>query len=254
MEYQIDNADHIIDYWLPAFEAISLKQFENFWELLGFPFKPTHELRGITKDFALLVFAYLGVDIPASPSVAMQFSTDEIDPLIQIWTWTFSRLQALDYADKINAWVQKTVQFPLDASLPQSFPTDWDLFLIDWAHDPSGFLPLNFSHKLAGKLQLIVIKYETKHYEIRFQIKEVEETPGDSWEQYAFKRLVTGSWINNHAQYRNELSKWSEIFSTLSIHELETLDKWGYENFQAVNIAKNYFSLTQFAAELNKSS
>jgi hypothetical protein len=175
----------------------------------------------------------------------------KVRPLIQIWLNTFSRLKSLGKADDIYRWGQQIYPIATHKAGRISSMTEWDILLIDWAHNPSDIqlTPLDLPHKVIGKLQLVITQHEMYSQEIRFELKKTPEKLTDMWDKYLFTTLGIGSWINIIAQAKIQLSKWKAIISTLSAEELEVLDRWGYQNFTN-HKAKNYFSLIQLASDI----
>lgn len=251
MDYTIDNPDQIIDHWLHMFEALSVKQFEKFSDLLEFPIQFSDDIQKIAKDFSLAVQSYLGKSIPGYALAPRSVEPTEIDPLIQIWTDTFSQLKLSGYADAVYLWGQKLNQIKQWENNLPNVMSDWDILLIDWAHDStSNKLPiLDLPFKTGAKLQLLITQYEQLALNQRFEIGKMKDEVKESWEKYAFKNLGVAAWISNTARYFIQLSKWKAIISFLSAQELEILDAWGSGIFSNVDV-ENHFSLIQFAREL----
>jgi hypothetical protein len=254
MEYAIDNPDKVIDHWLRVFEVISIDQFKNFTDLLGFTTNITLELQEISKQFTLSILNYLGIDIPEPPSSVLYDELKEIDPVIQIWMNIISQLKLLGYANDVYLWGQNISKkvYQLES---RTFITEWDILLRDWVQSTSdsAFSPLSLPYDVIIKLQLIIKQCEINRQKLKFQVQQTEENPTDGWEEYALKKLGIGSWIYNNALYQIQLSQWKNIFSTLSKQDLATFDEWGYQNFGPYN-EKNYFSLLQFANEIQRSN
>lgn len=249
MEYQIQNVDQIIDHWVRVFEALSLKQFENFVGRLEFPASISAELSGVAKAFSLSVLTYLGRSMSEESFIPM-FTQSEVDPLVQIWNNTFSQLKSIDAADTVYSWGQKAYQIHINAHL--SAISEWDILLTDWALDPNDpkWLPLKLSFGTIAKIQSAVIQYEISGQRMRFEIRQAEEKPSDAWEGYAFNTLHIGAWLDTTGQAMIRLAKWSAIFVVLQSDELEIFDRWGYDTFTRYDV-RNYFSIAEFANSLS---
>jgi hypothetical protein len=249
MDYQIQSSDQIIDNWVPLFRALSLKQFEDFSVRLDFPILVSAELREIAKAFSLSVLTYSQRITPDASFIPM-FVQSDVDPLIQIWNNTFSQLKSIGYADSIFSWGQGVHRLSSDPYL--SAPSEWDIFLTDWALDPNDpkWISLELPARTIAKLQSTLIQYEFHYQDMRFGIKKAEEKPSDPWETYAFGTLYIGTWLHKVGDVVIRLKKWSAILRELSPEESDVFDRWGHDTF-ALHHVKNYFSVTEFAQRLS---
>lgn len=251
--YFLDNEDQIADYWVRLFEAISIRQFAEFSDILQFPLRFNDEISGIAKDFVLAYLSYLGRNPPEKPSVAMYDLSIEKPPPTQIWDNTFLRASALGIANEIYLWGRWDYELETNSRSPLFDVSDWDLLLIDWAYDPTnpGFKSLEIPIEVIGKLELVVKKHYEYSQQVRFQIDTMGKMVDNAWESYVFSELHTQAWIANRVRRSIQLSKWKAVFSLLTDHQLNVLDLWGYSLFSRNNGA-GYFSLVQLKNELSK--
>jgi hypothetical protein len=104
--------------WVHIFFELSIQQFDQVYDLLEFPFKPTEALRQIAKDFALtfMIFqdnedyrtAVAHVTSVEAPSVDL-FEGIPSDALYSaklegLFTNTFARLEQLRYGNAVYQW------------------------------------------------------------------------------------------------------------------------------------------------------
>lgn len=254
MTPKLTNSDDIIDIWLLFFEALSVSQFNWIIDDLKFPFEVPEDLRSLAQDFVIAYHQYLQKPMLFESSIILYQPNSHPDPLLGIGQNMFSQLQERGYATDILNWInQYHYKLFIGKEIPE--PTShWDSLLEDWAYTSkiSDFSPLDLSEKTTSSLQLLILRSIICQYELRFDIDHMKKSDSkNQWEQYMFDTLYIGTWFSLQTRILIHLERWQGIFKLLSDEEIETIEKWGWQQF--ANIGFDYReSLLEFKSNLNK--
>lgn len=111
--------------WVKLFFTLSIKQFNQVYEILELPIQPTDELRQIAKDFALTYKIFMDgeehrtalahVLSVEAPSQDLLKGIPHDAPLVTkkdaLFTNTFARLEQIGYANELYNWSRHTRDF-----------------------------------------------------------------------------------------------------------------------------------------------
>lgn len=253
------TSDEIITFWLNLFSAMSMSSelFGSFLDGLQFPVDLTDEVISNAKDCAINLLNTMSFNTPERPSNdLLTASNDKEDTLIQICEVTFYKLETIDYALPIYEWGKKQINRNHKYHIKYEI---WDLLLLSWADNPPNthliLTNLKLPEHIIQKLKIITLKYFIRYQKVHinsYRIKDNITSLGiyKPWDAYLFINQKIGTWVVNQTSVNMHILKWQEIFNLLSKDEIETLEKWGYENIESNNIESPNFSLSNLVKDI----
>lgn len=250
--------------WVRIFGSLSIKQFLQVYDKLGFPFRPDKNVRQIAHDFAIAEQILRHNSTPEKASIDLLGSTYSGDTYKQqrdiLFANTFAQLEKIGYAEPIYHWGKQTTDFqnPINVNSfaamsnllrmwavfehkeqPHSYNDSSDEIedlVSKWisVYDQSPSKPLDALHlSLISRsmMQSIVMNQEIRRSNLEATLLSINDAPKTKWEEFAYDIIAIGGiWIRLEGNFSINTVMWKELVENLSSDEIRMVEQWALQH------------------------